>query len=124
MRRFRFVGDPSGYNWKISPIKGEVYDFDRFKKSHGDCYSVEVFECFHSYEDWQEVFDEPQVFNRVHFNEKPLHKDTDLGYFAGLTMAAIIKSGDLRFGSNAQEITFTAFNLAKEIIKQLDKETK
>lgn len=103
MRRFRFVGDTEKYYWLDN---GGEYDVTF--NDEGRQYSVGRLAKTYP-EDWIEI-DQP----------KPLHKDTDLGYFAGLAMAAIIKSGDLRFGSNAQEITFTAFNLADELIKQLN----
>ena len=73
MRRFRLLKQ-EGYN---TLYKGEIYD-DSFIPGH-----VSVFELSRKYpEDWYEVFDEP----------KQLHKDTDLGYFAGLAMQGLISN--------------------------------
>ena len=61
-----------------------------------------------------------------------LHKDTDLGHYAGLAMGALLSNNNLasqitnQFGSvgadRANEITVTgAIKLAQELIKQLNK---
>lgn len=124
MRRFRFVGDPSGYRWNVDLVKNEVYDGDRelngfmslektLKAVKDRCNDDSMLK------DWQEVFDDPT---------KPLHKDTDLGYFAGLAMQAQFTQMDKYLEEYdhgwIDPFIRNSIILAKEIIKQLDKEVK
>jgi hypothetical protein len=56
--------------------------------------------------EWQEVF--------------PVHKDTDLGYFSGLVLQSLIPvCKDL---PDHKLVVFSAIEIAKELIAQLDKE--
>lgn len=51
---------------------------------------------------------------------KPLHNDTDLGYYAGLAMVEYIR----QYGNGWNErIASESIATAKELIKQLDKES-
>ena len=105
MRKFRFVGDPDEYDWDEKPIVGKVYP-----GTHKGYYIENDFESrpielwFNDFpEDWEEVTEVETV------TKKPLHKDTDLGYFAGLMVAN---------GAMVEDAIYKA----KELIKQLDNE--
>jgi hypothetical protein len=109
MRKFRFIGDP--IEWDGDLKKNKVYEgvYKLTEKSHN------VFDAVNFYpNDWQEVFDEP----------KKLHKDTDLGYFAGLAMQGYISSPvpGLKDLYDTGEIIRRSIFFAKELIKQLDQE--
>ena len=57
---------------------------------------------------------------------KPLHKDTDLGYFAGLVIKGLLSNP--KIGTDEKEASFEPFvkyciELSKEMIKQLDQES-
>jgi len=54
---------------------------------------------------------------------KKLHKDTDLGYFAGVAMQSILLSDSYKSASARTKAENAVF-LAKELIKQLDQEAK
>ena len=113
MRKFRFIGDPEDYDiWKIKPVVNQVYDWELFKKNHGTLKDRDI-DCFYEDEDWEEVIDNP----------KPLHKDTDLGYFAGVAMQSILLSDSYKSASARTKVENAIF-LAKELIKQLDQEAK
>lgn len=86
MRRFRFLGDPS--EWHQDP------------NMYGDV--EKAFFSKHYPEEWQEIF------------EKPLYKDTDLGYY---TQYFISLSPEK---TSASDIDFAIIK-AKYIIKQLAK---
>jgi hypothetical protein len=116
MKRFRFVGDPTEYETKKygqSFKVGKIYD-----PSHlGEGRKLPVLEYAKDFpNDWQAVFDEP----------KPLLKDTDLGYFSIEIIKAIFQSTPVRQGENksGNEFVTDCINLAKELIKQLEEETK
>ena len=79
MRRFRFIGDPKEYSGDFQ--KEAIYDYSVLGASVSNI-EMNVEWLFNEYtEDWQEVFD-----NDGGTIIKPLHKDTDLGYFSGLAM--------------------------------------
>lgn len=106
MRRFRFVGDPKEYQWDVLPVVGKIYDGDFMWTYKGEIAGNPLQKWWNEEPengDWQEVFDEP----------KPLHKDTDLGYYAGLAMLGAITRGIPLSGKEC-------IDAAKELIKQLD----
>lgn len=111
MRKFRFVGHPDNYSrWEKLPIFNMVFD----EKSHAEYYGIgaeSAWKILENMPDWQEVFDNP----------KPLHKDTDLGYFAGLAMQGLC-SNKRFLDAPFDEISELSISQAKELIKQLDKE--
>lgn len=115
MRRFRFVGNPDEYRWKINPVYGKIYDLDNFIKSMGLNVSKEYFNDLGNFKDFQEVFDEP----------KPPHKDTDLGYYSFEIMKSFISSPNATFSNQVSNSIFVShcIELAKELIKQLDAES-
>tara|TARA_R110000772_G_scaffold46279_10_gene105716 strand:+ start:159 stop:641 length:483 start_codon:yes stop_codon:yes gene_type:complete len=63
-------------------------------------------------------------WTRKAINRQPLHKDTDLGYYAGLAMQGLIANAPNGHLSNFKEGCSLAIGWAKELIKQLDKEAK
>ena len=104
MRKFRLINS-DGYNFSE---KGKIYRGIEFLGRK------QVFDLVEKYpEDWQEVFDE---------HTKPLHKDTDLGHFAGVVLRGIL--ADRKKDDYPKGLDKTAINIAKELIKQLDEETK
>lgn len=117
MRRFRFVGDPSDYRIEgfDPPFKvGEVYEGSL--KDPQCISSVQEYADSLNDEDWQEVF-ETEL--------KTLHKETDLGYFAGLAMQGILaNSSDIIVNLKDSDKSYFAVLMAKELIKQLNEETK
>lgn len=104
MRKFRFVGDPSDY---LGVEKNKVYCENHMQKD----WDVNVSKLFELYpEDWQEVITELQT------EPKPLHKDTDLGYFT-------IKYLQMQGVSKGNPDIVWAIIQAKKLIEQLDNET-
>lgn len=117
MRRFRFIGNPKEYRWENPPVYFKAYDFNQFKKDFGFGADLEIFNELQNSEDFREVFDDP----------KPLHKDTDLGYFAGLAMQALVSNNFSPTGyqnGSREDLMEEATRIAKELIKQLDQEFK
>lgn len=55
---------------------------------------------------------------------KQLHKDTDLGYFAGLAMHGLLAGTDREDIGEEEELSKLSIEIAKELIKQLDEESK
>lgn len=121
MRKFKFIGDQYGVLEEGNTdyagyVIGEVYDYDSFAP---DCdFNLLTSHYVKEYpKDWQEVFEEEKV------QVTTLHKDTDLGYFAGLAMQAMISRSDQNSGWSEGE-TSQCIYIAKELINQLNKETK
>jgi spermidine/putrescine-binding protein len=125
MRKFRFIGDPG--DWGCDLQKNKIYSADMIVTNGYDDefgYDWVVLRCAENNpEDWEEVFDKP----------KKLHKDTDLGYFSGLALQAILSNpntaGQIRavYGNVTAEkadeiVSKKAITIAKELIKQLDQE--
>jgi hypothetical protein len=102
MRKFKFIGDPKDYNNDV--IFGEIY-LENYKPNGGPLSVIGYF----GLPEWEEVIEKV----------KPLHKDTDLGYFAGLAMGGMLSSRSLL---NDNQLCFESIKLAKELIKQLDNE--
>ena len=94
MRKFRFIGDSE--EWGNVFEKNKVYYLPTSSINFP--------------EDWQEVFDEP----------KKLHKDTDLGYFAGLALHGLLANS--KNYDSTVNFSIAAIKAAKELIKQLDEE--
>ena len=57
---------------------------------------------------------------------KPLHKDTDLGYFSIEIIKAAMQSPNVKSSQNETPKSFIGFciGLAEELIKQLDEKIK
>lgn len=128
MRRFRFIGDEldaNGYG-KKQPCVGVVYNEDEI---FCDCsvldWSKDNF--LKICDEWQEVFEEKPMItdSPVTFtsHSNPLHKDTDLGYFAGLAMQGLLANPNRVKDIGGGEVK-NAILIAKELIKQLNEETK
>ena len=115
MRKFRFVGHPDNYSrWGKLPIFNMVFD----EKSHAEYYgngAESAWKILENMPDWQEVFEEPI---------KTLHKDTDLGYYSFEIMKSLISSPKITVSKEVTNSVFISqcIELAKELIKQLDKE--
>lgn len=124
MRRFKFIGDQN-LPWILPVEKYCIYDIDYFCKEGGD-----LIEPSH---EWIEVFE--NQFEPEGFLDR-MHKDTDLGYYAGLAMQALLSNPKTatqiteQFGINVtadksnELVAKTSIGIAKKLIKQLDKETK
>lgn len=112
MRKFRFVGHPDNYSrWEKLPIFNMVFD----EKTHAEYYgsgALEAWKVLENMPDWQEVFEEPI---------KTLHKDTDLGYFAGLVLPSVYQSWGT---GHDQRVIDESISLAYQLIKELDQENK
>ena len=115
MKKFRFIGTPTNYKWRINPIKDEIYDIFRCKSSFGEGWVDSIFDNLANSSDWQEVDDDlnPVLIK----NQKPLHKETDLGYFVGLYI-------QLQGNEHANPDIEWAITQAKKLINQLDNETE
>lgn len=109
MRKFRLLNQ-QGYH---GIYKGQIY------KENFIAGDVSVLKLTEEYpKDWEEVFDEP----------KPLHKDTDLGYFSLEIMKSLISIAPYlkKDTSKTANSDFAAncIGLAEELIKQLDAKSK
>ena len=108
MRKFRLLTE-QGYN---EYEKGQIYP-ENYQRDN-DTLPVRKLVILFPH-DWEEVFDDEK-------REKlPLHKDTDLGHFSGVILAAFGSSpnhNNIRFDT----LVARSIELAKELISQLDKE--
>lgn len=115
MRRFRFIGDPSLYHrWNSLPEFDKVYSVDDYNKMWGNGDFDESF--IDDLTDWIEV---------SQIDPKPLHKDTDLGYYSGLAMAGLMHSNldsDGGYILSRDDLARESIGQAKELIKQLENE--
>jgi hypothetical protein len=110
MRKFRFVGDPTEYETKQygQAFKvGEIYDPNYIGVG---CYFPVKEYTKDNPHDWQPVFEEP----------KPLLKDTDLGYFAGLAMQSILH--DPNWITDPKDAAKRSVEYAKALIEELNKQ--
>jgi len=107
MRKFRFIGDPEDYNNDV--IFNEIY-LENYQPKKWPLSVIGYF----GLPEWEEVIEKP----------KPLHKDTDLGYFAGLFLQSDVIKRSLYTDEYDDERCTLAINLARELIRQLDEETK
>ena len=116
MRRFRFVGDPNMFDWDLKPVLGDIYPETHFGTKKGIPFTP-VFANGVDTDHWQEVFDHIGLPT-----PKPLHKDTDLGYFAGLAMRGLLSDSSLSYQTSdwAEKLSMDSIKAAKELIKQLD----
>jgi hypothetical protein len=110
MRKFRFIGEPVNSYYLLE--KNSIYNANTIvTDGHDDefGYGWDVLRyAEENPEDWEEI--------------KPLHKDTDLGYFAGVAMQGILQ--DSNWITNPIEAAKRAVEYSKELIKQLDQEAK
>jgi hypothetical protein len=105
MRKFRFIGDPEDYNNDV--IFGEIY-LENYQPNKWPLSVIGYF----GLPEWEEVIEKP----------KPLHKDTDLGYFAGLIFQGMMINSN--WGGTFISMSIDAVNAAKQLIKQLDQQAK
>lgn len=116
MRRFRFIGDPSKFQWLINPVPGNEYSIDEINRmrAHKGRY-LDYLDLSIRKNDWQEV---------IETEPKQLHKDTDLGYFSLEIMKSLISSPKITVSKEVTNSVFISqcIELAKELIKQLDNE--
>lgn len=124
MRRFRLIKYDEAYEHLDL---GKVYDGDFLPNNWSETIE-ETAKRFPN--EWEEVFDTNFVkgkpftdIPKVETKSKTLHKDTDLGYFAGLAMQGYISAGSNGM-PNPDMIAQYAMEAAKELIKQLDAESK
>lgn len=130
MRKFRFIGDPDKENYKGLVNGKEYYKHDSLPSVVGTpIYNDDFIEYYiEAYpKDWQEVFDPVEPVKGAQFTDIPkvakhLHKDTDLGYFAGL-IAQGLASNSL-IDQNKTDIQSIAVLRAEELIRQLDEKAK
>lgn len=113
MRKFKIKNGTDVYRL-FGHTAGEVYELDQIDSS-GDIW----LKTDNKYRSWcyspdevEEVFEEPN---------KPLHKDTDLGYFAGLAMQVMLANTNVYEKENGCK---NSIEWAKELIKQLDEQSK
>lgn len=60
-KKYKFIGDSSGWEWVVNPIKGVVYDEDTLEKMYGDIGDFDTW-CTYSILnnlDWEEVANKP-----------------------------------------------------------------
>ena len=111
MRKFRFIGDPEEWNGGLK--KNVIYNEDKIVINGYDDefgYDWNVLRIAEAYpEDWQEVFE-----------GKKLHKDTDLGYFAGVALHGLLANS--KNYDSTVNFSIAAIETAKELIQQLDQE--
>jgi hypothetical protein len=108
MRKFRLLTQEGYYGLN----KGEVYP-ENYQSKDGGLSVGELVRIYKS--EWEEVFSDEQP------EKLPLHKDTDLGYFSGVILAAFTSSpnhNNIRFDTLVER----SIELAKGLIAQLDKE--
>ena len=126
MRKFRFIGDDLNVYSDYFHV-GSIYDADY---KDGPWKKVSELAQLYS-QDWEEVFEYKNIeipvlgANKTLIYESPknLHKDTDLGYFAGVAMQSILLSDSYKSASARTKAENAVF-LAKELIRQLDQDAK
>ena len=75
MKKYKFVGDSSGWSWKVNPVKGVTYDEGElagmYGKSNWDAYEGKLIEDWDEgvHPDnvgcWEEVIDKPSVVEKL-----------------------------------------------------------
>ncbi len=116
MRRFKFVGDPNMFDWDLKPVVSNIYPENHFGTKNGIPFTP-VFLDWVDITNWQEVFDHVGLSN-----SKTLHKDTDLGYFAGLTLQGLLSNSNI--DQVKTDVVYFAILKAQELIEQLNEELK
>ena len=59
-KKYKFVGDSSGWGWEVNPVKGETYDEGQLEKMYGDGWDVRretIIKSLMLLGDWEEVTD-------------------------------------------------------------------
>lgn len=122
MRKFKLLTDqgyPKSDGWEVGKIYNGNYRSSDISGSNIISRSVqEMSEIFRN--DWVEVFE--------HEEQKPtLHKDTDLGYFAGLVFTKLFDKSVFYIEQHGtsewmDELIDHSIFIAKQIIEKLDKE--
>ena len=131
MRKFRFIGDSSHWEWEINPVNGYIYSLEQLNKMrNGD-----PLEEWHlttgtwAKNNWEVVTENESnkrlgiIGGDVEFIKLPTHKDTDLGYFAGLAMQAIMQN-ERWINASVISICEESVFLAKKLLNELDKENE
>ena len=103
---------------KYSVIQGSVLSEDHFMidDNFPVSFYVEKYPA-----DWEDVFE--NQFEPEGFLDR-MHKDTDLGHYAGLAMQGLLSNSNSSFIVGTPELISSSISIAKELIKQLDQETK
>ena len=139
MRKFRFIGDSSNWEWEINPVHGFIYSMEQLNKMRcGDPVDDDFMDCRWGKENFEEILyyyenlgasvkDIKKVENfwgtpMPWTSENHFHKDTDLGYFAGLVLQGILANS--KKDDYPKELARESILIAKELIKQLDQENK
>lgn len=119
MRKFRFIGSQKEKHtsYLINFSVGECYNEDR-KAFRDSPLTIQDAALMYP-KDWEEVFDET----------KPFHKDTDLGYFAGIVLPLLFTKAEFyvqKHGTNKlmDKLIDHSIFVAKQLIKQLDAESQ
>lgn len=133
MRTFRFIGDPKDYDWKIKPIKGELYDFERVKSSYGHIWwRDEIFNELSESDDWQEVID-PKGYGAIPDEKHALttkkipNQDQTASLMTKFEMAVFMAMQGMISRSDPNEgwtdgDSIQCIHIAKETFKQLEDE--
>lgn len=117
MRRFRFVGEPKDYGKGFIKVGKIVHE--NYLRNGSD----PLLDIVKNYpQDWQEVYEnEGHVLSQIaEPTPKPLHKDTDLGHFAGLALQGILSNPSEVISNltDSQKAQY-ALIMAEKLIKQL-----
>lgn len=137
MRKFRFIGDSSEYvNWENAPVKNAIYSEEELNRMRGNDGYYLNFLASKFKEDFQEVFESKTgmsgnvfigssvvpspLFTTLEI-PKTLHKDTDLGHFAGVILSSMFN--DNGFVDSENEMCKNAISYAEELIRQLNEKT-
>jgi hypothetical protein len=109
MRKFRFIGEPVNTYYLL--FKNGIYNQNEIVES--------AFKDLDD-KDWtvlMYVENDPESWEEIFIN----HKETDLGYFAGLALQSILMNTE-NFGTDTDFQIEMAIHKAKKLIKQLDQE--
>lgn len=67
-KKYKFVGDSSGWGWDSNPVKGVVYDEGMLGKMYGGGWEGRretIMKSLMLLGDWEEVTDEPSVIEKL-----------------------------------------------------------
>jgi hypothetical protein len=92
MRKFRFIGDSSDWEWDVNPIKRGIYSMELLNKMRGgDPVDDDLVDCKWGKENFEEVFEEKKETNSLSIEN---HIAQIVGYAKsrGMTVEIIFKS--------------------------------
>ena len=71
MRKFRFIGDSSDWEWDVNPIKRGIYSMEHLNEMRGgDPVDDDLMDCKWGKKNFEEVFEE----NNPNIKRKPVKK--------------------------------------------------